>query len=146
MDLDTKFRVAGMSELVADKDFYLVAKANRLDNFTLWAAKIIDNGIWKTLDPFNKEQANWINEFSDVKGYKEIDKVSKRPTGDWHPSNHPFIQQIAIEAWKKARDSFLYCTTCGYFDQDTMNEIEDFKSGMACPSCGMGPIRYTEGN
>jgi hypothetical protein len=145
MDLDTKFRVAGMSELVANKDFYLVAKANRLDNFTLWAAKIIDNGIWGALDPFNTEQAVWFNDFSSVKGYQGIDKFNQRPTGDWHPSNHPFIQQIALEAWKKANNTFLYCTQCGYSDPETMNEIEDFKSGMACPSCGIGPIRYTEG-
>lgn len=110
MSLDGYFKAAGKVELKKQEDFLLVARANRLDNFTLWASRHVEGGIVEAVITDMDKHCEWFNAFCAVPGYKGMEDVEgsygrvlgKRWNGAFHPDAHPFIQAIVKECWEEA--------------------------------------------
>jgi hypothetical protein len=90
-------RMEGLAELEVRKqaDAALIANANSLENFSLWASGIIIDAVVGAINPCDKSEGDWLNVFCAHKSMREDERYS--------PHKHPFVKKVSGWAWEDLR-------------------------------------------
>jgi hypothetical protein len=102
MTLNELLRKAGIEALEKEPKVKLVAQANGLSHFAVWAAKFVDDGIVGAIDLDNDEHCEWLNSYCRETKSRNVNDFSY---------NHPFVKSIIKEVWEKFQPINLKETT-----------------------------------
>jgi len=101
--LDRRFSAAGEDAVRKHPNARLVATANELDKFTLWASGLIDDGIVGAVDVEDDEHADWLNSYVHNKEARHPNNDRYREEG-YRPYCHPFVRAIAERVYKELHE------------------------------------------